>query len=210
MDFENNKVKISGMVCSGFTFSHEVFGEGFYIMTVAVKRKSESVDIIPVMVSDRLVDIEKNYSGMHVEISGQFRSFNRQEGEKRRLVLSVFAREIGFKEECGDFDLNDISLTGYICKQPAYRQTPLGREITDVVLAVNRPYRKSDYIPCIVWGRNARFAEALPVGTCVEIFGRIQSREYRKKISENEFETRTAYEVSVSRIEKVEECANEE
>ena len=205
MDFENNKVKISGMVCSGFTFSHDVFGEGFYIMTVEVKRKGEALDFIPVTVSDRLVDVEKDYNGMYVEVFGQFRSFNRQEGEKRRLVLSVFAREIEFKEECGEFDINDISLTGYICKQPIYRKTPLGREITDVLLAVNRPYGKSDYIPCIVWGRNARFAEALSVGTCVEIFGRIQSREYQKKISENEFETRTAYEVSVSRIEEVEE-----
>lgn len=205
MNFENNKVKISGMVCSGFTFSHDVFGEGFYTMTIEVKRKSEAVDIIPVMVSDRLVDVEKDYSGMYVEVSGQFRSYNRQEGEKRCLVLSVFAREIEFKEECGEFDINDISLTGYICKQPVYRETPLGREITDVVLAVNRPYGKSDYIPCIVWGRNAHFAEALPVGTCVEVFGRIQSREYRKKISGNEFETRTAYEVSVSRIERMEE-----
>lgn len=205
MDFENNKVKISGMVCSGFTFSHDVFGEGFYIMTVEVKRKSEAVDFIPVTVSDRLVDIEKNYSGMYVEVSGQFRSYNRREGEKSRLTLSVFAREIEFKEECGEFDVDEIELIGYICKQPVYRETPLGREITDVLLAVNRPYGKSDYIPCIVWGRNARFAEALSVGDCVEIFGRIQSREYQKKISENEFETRTAYEVSVSRIEEVEE-----
>lgn len=205
MDFENNKVKISGMVCSGFTFSHDVFGEGFFIMKVKVNRLSETADFIPVMVSDRLVDVEKNYSGMYVEVSGQFRSFNRQDGEKSRLTLSVFAREIEFKEECGEFDTNDISLTGYICKQPVYRETPLGREITDVLLAVNRPYGKSDYIPCIVWGRNAHFAEALSVGTCVEIFGRIQSREYQKKISENEFETRTAYEVSVSRIEEVEE-----
>lgn len=207
MDFENNKVKISGIVCSGFTFSHDVFGEGFYIMTVGIKRGSGTLDFIPVMVSDRLVDVEKNYSGMYVEVSGQFRSFNREEGEKSRLTLSVFAREIEFKEECGEFDTNDISLTGYICKQPVYRETPLGREITDVLLAVNRPYGKSDYIPCIVWGRNARFAEALSVGTCAEIFGRIQSREYQKKISENEFETRTAYEVSVSRIEEVEECS---
>ena len=205
MDFENNRVNISGMVCSGFTFSHDVFGEGFYIMTVEVKRKSEALDFIPIMVSDRLVDVEKDYSGMYVELSGQFRSFNRQDGDKRRLVLSIFAREVEFKEECGEFDTNDISLTGYICKQPVYRETPLNREITDVLLAVNRPYGKSDYIPCIVWGRNARFSEALPVGTCVEIFGRIQSREYRKQISENEFETRTAYEVSVSRIEEVEE-----
>ena len=206
MDFENNKVKVSGMVCSGLAFSHEVFGEGFYIMTVEVKRKSEAVDIIPIMVSDRLVDIEKDYSGMYVEVSGQFRSFNRKDGEKSRLVLSVFAREIEFKEECGGLDTNDISLTGYICKQPVYRETPLGRGITDVLLAVNRPYGKSDYIPCIVWGRNARFAESLlSVGDCVKIFGRIQSREYRKQISENEFETRTAYEVSVSRIEEVED-----
>lgn len=205
MDFEKNKVKITGMVRGALEFSHDVFGEGFYIMTVEVKRKSEAVDIIPVMVSDRLLDIEKDYSGMYVEVSGQFRSYNRNNGGRSCLLLSVFAREIEFKEECRGLGVNDISLTGYICKQPVYRETPLGREITDVLLAVNRPYGKSDYIPCIVWGRNAHFAEVLSVGTCVEIFGRIQSREYRKKISENEFETRTAYEVSVSRIEEAED-----
>ena len=210
MDFENNKVKISGMVCSGFTFSHDVFGEGFYIMTVEVKRKGEALDFIPVMVSDRLVDIEKDYSGMYVEVSGQFRSFNRQEGEKRRLVLSVFAREIEFKEECGGLDTNDISLAGYICKSPIYRKTPLGREIADVLLAVNRPYGKSDYIPCICWGRNARFADGFEVGEHIKVWGRIQSREYQKRISDDEFEKRVAYEVSVSKVEIAKEAAEDE
>lgn len=204
MDFENNKVKLSGMVCSGFTFSHDVFGEGFYIMKVKVNRLSETADFIPVMISDRLVDVEKDYSGMCVEVSGQFRSFNRQEGEKRRLVLSIFAREIESIDGIYGMD-NSILIDGYICKKPIYRKTPLGREIADVLLAVNRPYGKSDYIPCVCWGRNAKFVESLEVGSRVKFSGRIQSREYRKKISENEFETRTAYEVSVSRIEEVEE-----
>lgn len=191
----------------GFTFSHDVFGEGFYVMDISVGRLSESNDIIPIMVSERLVDVKRDYTGMHAVISGQFRSYNRHEESRNRLVLSVFAREIEILEESADeVRPNYIFLDGFVCKPPIYRKTPLGREIADVLLAVNRPYGKSDYIPCICWGRNARFAEGFQVGEHIQIWGRIQSREYQKKISETEFEKRTAYEVSVSKLE----CVGEE
>ena len=201
---ENNQVTIMGEVVSGFTFSHEVFGEGFYMVDVDVKRLSNSSDRIPVMVSERLVDVSQDYEGEYLMICGQFRSYNRHEEQKNRLVLSVFAREVTFIEEEPDgARTNNILLDGYICKLPVYRKTPLGREIADLLLAVNRPYGKSDYIPCICWGRNARFASAFEVGEHVQILGRIQSREYVKKLSETETQKRIAYEVSVSKLECV-------
>ena len=203
---ENNQVTIMGEIISDFSFSHEIFGEGFYLMDVRVKRLSESYDEIPVMVSERLIDVTKDYKGMFVCISGQFRSYNRHEERKNRLVLSVFAREIAFVEELEESSkTNQIYLDGYICKEPVYRKTPLGREIADVLLAVNRPYGKSDYIPCICWGRNARFANHFKVGERCAIWGRIQSREYMKKISDIEVEKRVAFEVSVSKLELMEE-----
>ena len=199
---ENNKVSVIGEVVSEFTFSHEVFGEGFYIADLAVSRLSDQVDVIPLMISERLLDVSKDYRGMTMEAIGQFRSYNRHEGAKNRLVLSVFVREIHFLEEFTDYTkTNQIFLEGYICKEPIYRKTPLGREIADMLLAVNRPYGKSDYIPCICWGRNARYASAFAVGGHVLIWGRIQSREYMKRLSETEMEKRTAYEVSVSKLE---------
>ena len=199
---ENNQVTVMGKIISGFTFSHEIFGEGFYMMDVEVARLSESYDIIPVMVSERLIDVDSSYEGEYVSISGQFRSYNRHEGVKNRLVLSVFVREVQFLEEFTDYTkTNQIFLDGYICKEPIYRKTPLGREIADLLVAVNRPYGKSDYIPCIAWGRNARFASGFSVGTRIQIWGRVQSREYTKKLSETECEKRTAYEVSVSKLE---------
>ena len=205
--FDNNQVTIAGEIMGGFTFSHDVFGEGFYVMDISVGRLSESNDIIPIMVSERLVDVKKDYKGMQAVISGQFRSYNRHEESRNRLVLSVFAREIEIMEEpTEEVRPNYIFLDGFVCKPPIYRKTPLGREIADVLLAVNRPYGKSDYIPCICWGRNARFAEGFQVGEHIQIWGRIQSREYQKKISETEFEKRTAYEVSVSKLE----CVGEE
>ena len=204
--FDNNQVTIAGEIMGGFTFSHDVFGEGFYVMDISVGRLSESNDIIPIMVSERLVDVKKDYTGMHAVINGPFRSYNRHEESRNRLVLSVFAREIEILEEpAGEVRPNYIFLDGFVCKPPIYRKTPLGREIADVLLAVNRPYGKSDYIPCICWGRNARFAEGFQVGEHIQIWGRIQSREYQKKISETEFEKRVAYEVSVSKLECVEE-----
>jgi len=169
---------------------------------VSVNRLSEQADVIPLMISERLIDVTENYIGKTIEAIGQFRSYNRHEGAKNRLVLSVFVRELSFLPEFTDYTkTNQIFLDGYICKEPIYRKTPLGREIADLLVAVNRPYGKSDYIPCIAWGRNARFASCFFVGTRVLIWGRVQSREYTKKLSETECEKRIAYEVSVSKLE---------
>ena len=203
---ENNQVVIMGEIVSDFSFSHEIFGEGFYMVEVKVERLSDSSDIIPLMVSERLIDVKADYRGQLIMVTGQFRSYNRHEERKNRLVLSVFAREIEFVDEIEESaKTNQIYLDGYICKTPIYRKTPLGREIADILLAVNRPYGKSDYIPCIAWGRNARYASNFQVGTRVCIWGRVQSREYTKKISESECEKRVAYEVSVSKLECVEQ-----
>lgn len=202
----NNKTTIIGEIVSDFRYSHQVYGEGFYIVDVAVSKLSELSDIIPLMVSERLVDVTENCVGRLVETSGQFRSYNRHEGLKNKLVLSVFVREWEFVDENPEAGkTNQIYLDGFICKAPIYRKTPLGREIADLLIAVNRPYGKSDYIPCIAWGRNARFASSLEVDTRLQIEGRIQSREYQKRISDEEIETRTAYEVSVSKLTVVEE-----
>lgn len=199
---ENNRVTVIGTIVSDFTFSHAVFGEGFYLVDLFVNRLSEQADVIPLMVSERLMDVTRDYRGCTIEADGQFRSYNRHEGVKNRLVLSVFVREVQFLEEFTDYTkTNQIFLDGYICKEPIYRKTPLGREIADLLVAVNRPYGKSDYIPCIAWGRNARFASGFSVGTRIQIWGRVQSREYTKKLSETECEKRTAYEVSVSKLE---------
>ena len=204
--FDNNQVSVAGEVVSEFEFSHEVFGEGFYCLHIQVGRLSESFDVIPLMISERLMDVKADYRGKYIEVLGQFRSYNRHEANRNRLVLSVFAREVNIcEEEDSEVKPNHIYLDGYICKKPVYRKTPLGREIADLLVAVNRPYGKSDYIPCICWGRNARFAEKFQVGEHIQLWGRIQSREYQKKISENEVEQRVAYEVSVSKLECLEE-----
>lgn len=205
--FTNNQVTIAGEVVSEFTFSHEVYGEHFYIVNIAVCRLSNSYDVIPVMVSERLIDVTSDYRGCVLQVSGQFRSYNRHEENRNRLVLSVFAREavLASQEDEDEQNPNHIFLDGYVCKHPVYRKTPLGREIADVLLAVNRPYGKSDYIPCICWGRNARFADKFEVGSHIQIWGRIKSREYQKKIAEDQYEKRVAYEVSVSKLEYIAE-----
>ena len=201
---ENNQVPVMGRIASQFTFSHQVFGEGFYTVDLLVKRLSDSEDIIPLMVSERLMDVTQDYEGEYIQVQGQFRSYNRHEEKKNRLVLSVFVREVSFvEEEDESIKTNQIFLDGYICKPPVYRKTPLGREIADLLIAVNRPYGKSDYIPCSCWGRNARYASAFQVGGHVLLWGRIQSREYMKRVGETETEKRVAYEVSVSKLEYV-------
>lgn len=207
---DTNKVLIEGEVVSKFTLSHEVFGEKFYTVELETARLSGAKDVIPVMISDRLINISENYMGMVFKVSGQFRSYNKHEGDKNRLALSVFAKEVTVIPNNDEEDLstNEICMDGYICKKPIYRETPLGRKISDLLIAVNRPYGKSDYIPCICWGRNAIFAEGLEVGTRVRIVGRIQSREYLKKLSEVESEKRTAYEVSIGKVEVVDENSN--
>lgn len=201
----NNQAVVAGEIVSGFTFSHEVFGEGFYMVDVLVSRLSDTYDTIPLMVSDRIIDVDEDCIGRKVEAKGQFRSYNKHEETRNRLILSLFVREIEFIEDDEYISKpNHIYLDGYICKAPVYRMTPLGREIADVLLAVNRAYGKSDYIPCICWGRNARFAGKLSVGEHVAVWGRIQSREYQKKIGNDKVVSKTAYEVSVSKMECLE------
>ena len=199
---ENNRVSIIGEIVSDFRYSHQVYGEGFYVVDVSVNRLSDLTDIVPLMVSERLVDVTQSYIGKLVEARGQFRSYNRHEENKNRLVLSIFVREWEFVDENPEAGkTNQIFLDGYICKVPVYRKTPLGREISDMLIAVNRPYGKSDYIPCICWGRNARFTAGFEVGNHIQVWGRIQSREYVKKTEGDCAEKRTAYEVSVSKLE---------
>lgn len=200
---ENNQVRITGEIVSEFQYSHEVFGEGFYMVEVSVNRLSNFADTIPMMVSERLIDTQQNCLGRYIWVDGQFRSYNRHEEKKNRLELFIFAKELEFVDEILQGDKNNqIFLDGYICKEPIYRKTPLGREIADLLIAVNRSYGKSDYIPCICWGRNARYSSGFEIGGHVQVYGRIQSREYVKKLSETEVEHRVAYEVSVSKIEE--------
>lgn len=199
--FRNNQVSVAGEIISDFEFSHEIFGEGFYTVKLLVNRLSDTDDVIPLMVSERLIDVTESCIGQKVEAKGQFRSYNRHEESRNHLILSMFVRELEFIDDIEGHKPNSIFLDGYICKPPVYRMTPLGREIADLLLAVNRAYGKSDYIPCICWGRNARFAGKLEVGERIQVWGRIQSREYQKKVGEDQLVNRIAYEVSVGKLE---------
>lgn len=174
-------------------------------MKLKVSRLSHSSDIIPLLVSERLIDVKQSHIGQFLEARGQFRSHNKQESDKNRVVLFLFAKEIEMIDSAENRNPNEIFLDGYICKEPVYRTTPLGREIADVLLAVNRAYGKSDYIPCICWGRNARYAGNLTVGSRIQLRGRIQSREYQKRIGEGKVVDKIAYEVSASQMEYIEE-----
>ena len=208
--FKNNQGVLAGEVVSEFQFSHEVFGEGFYTLYLQVARLSDAGDIIPLLVSDRLVNVQEPILGKKIEVKGQFRSYNKHENNQNHLVLSLFVREIQFLGENEEIQKpNSIYLDGFICKPPVYRMTPLGREIADLLVAVNRSYGKSDYIPCICWGRNARYAGNLEVGTRVFIWGRIQSREYQKKAHDQSIITKTAYEISISKMESQENTSSE-
>lgn len=210
---DNNIVEVVGTLASNYRYSHEIFGEGFYTVTLHSKRTSGTVDKVECIVSDRLAGIDVDPTGTRVKVTGQFRSFNKHDDVvgKNKLILQLFVREI---EQVDDtvYDKDDIHLTGFVCKEPCYRRTPLGREVCDVLLAVNRPYGKSDYIPCICWGRNARFASNLALGTKLDIKGRIQSREYYKHDENgNKEETpRIAYEVSACYIAEHKEDQDEE
>ncbi len=195
---KNNKVYFMGEIVSEAKFSHEVYGEGFYEFFVKVMRLSGQADVLPVTISERLIQGNNFQIGSTISALGQFRSYNKLEGGKSRLMLTVFVREI--VEASPSNNPNSIVLSGYICKPPVYRTTPFNREIADLLIAVNRAYNKSDYIPCIAWGRNARFVQNLKVGDRVALSGRIQSREYQKRLSETEAVTMTAYEVSVSKL----------
>ena len=195
---KNNRVYLTGEIVSDASFSHEVYGEGFYELFVKVMRLSGQADVLPVTVSERLISGGELQKGKRIAAVGQFRSYNKLENGKSRLMLTVFLREL--VDEDPDKNPNNILLSGYICKPPIYRTTPFNREIADVLVAVNRAYNKSDYIPCIAWGRNARFVKSLSVGDRIAVSGRIQSREYQKKLSETDIKTMTAYEVSVSKL----------
>jgi single-stranded DNA-binding protein len=211
---ENNHLVLVGNITSEKKYSHEIYGEKFYVFNMEVVRLSSTTDIIPITVSERLLtDIDLTI-GKKVSVEGQFRSYNNYENEKNRLILTVFAKEITEIKESDEEEqeevTNEVVLVGYVCKKPIYRQTPFGREIADVLLAVNRAYNKSDYIPSIAWGRNARFCQNMEVGTEVKITGRIQSRTYEKKFEDGTSETRVAYEVSIASMEVVNQEDNEE
>ncbi|HCW52783.1 MAG TPA: single-stranded DNA-binding protein [Clostridium sp.] len=197
----NNKIYLEGKVSSELEFSHEMYGEGFYTFNLDVMRLSDSVDTLNITVSERLLSNMKLEVGSEVIVEGQLRSYNKFIDGSNKLILTVFARNI---EPCVERSKNpnEIFLDGYICKEPIYRTTPFGREIADVLLAVNRAYNKSDYIPTIAWGRNSRFCQTLNVGDNIKVWGRLQSREYQKKVSENEVVKKIAYEVSISKMEK--------
>jgi single-stranded DNA-binding protein len=198
----NNKIYLEGKIMSEKEFSHEMYGEGFYTFQLEVIRLSESRDVLTITVSERLLTGMDFKIGTDVVVEGQLRSYNKFVDGSNRLILTVFARNI---EACLERSKNpnQIFLDGYICKPPIYRTTPFGREIADMLLAVNRAYNKSDYIPAIAWGRNSRFCQSLGVGDNIRIWGRLQSREYQKKISEDEVIKKVAYEVSISKMEKV-------
>lgn len=211
---DNNHLVLMGKVTSEKRFSHEIYGESFYIFDMEVPRLSDTQDIIPVTISERLIPDGSLEIGKKVLIKGQFRSYNSYENERNKLILTVFAKDIFFEdeiesqvneEENKEIVSNEVILTGYICKKPIYRQTPFGREIADLLLAVNRAYNKSDYIPAIAWGRTARFCQNIDVGTEVKVTGRVQSRSYEKKFEDGTSETRVAYEVSVASLEVVDE-----
>ena len=215
---ENNHLVLVGKVSSEKTFSHEIYGEKFYMFDLEVPRLSKAVDVIPITVSERLLTNVELELGKLLAIEGQFRSYNSYENERNRLILTVFAKDITEVEEKEENEenedekpvvSNEVSLVGYVCKKPIYRQTPFDREIANILLAVNRAYNKSDYIPCIAWGRNARFCQNIEVGTEVKILGRVQSRKYEKKFEDGRVETRVAYEVSVSSMEIIEKKDDE-
>ncbi len=209
----NNEVQLTGYVNSELYFSHEIYSESFFSFVLKVPRLSDICDYINITVSERLIQ-NMNFSiGECVSVSGQFRSYNNYSETGNRLILTVFARDIIFEDDPEkpfiSNNPNYIYLNGFLCKKPVYRTTPFGREITDILIAVNRAYNKSDYIPCIAWGRNARYCSALEVGENIKIWGRIQSREYQKKISEDEIITKTAYEISISKMEVANISKNE-
>jgi len=205
MENSTNFIEVGGKVLSGLEFSHEIYGEGFYRFDVEVERLSGTADSLPVTVSERIIDRATLKPGKLVQIRGQIRSYNNyvEADRKNKLVLTVFARDIEILDEAPDTSPNDVFLNGYLCKPPIYRTTPFGREIADLLVAVNRSYNKSDYIPCIAWGRNARYAGRLTVGDNIRLWGRMQSRQYQKKKDDGEVLEKTAYEVSTAKIEVV-------
>ena len=200
---QNNTITLIGKIISDYVFSHEMYGESFYTFQIETSRLSETTDILPVTISERLIDKNLFKIASLIEITGQIRSYNNIVDGKNHLLLTVFVKDINFNLDLNK-NPNQVVLNGYICKPPVYRKTPFGREIADVLLAVNRSYNKSDYIPCIIWGRNAKFANNLEVGNNIKISGRMQSRNYQKKLENGEVLEKTAYEISVSKLEVLE------
>lgn len=201
---ENNKLYLKGVVTTPFEYSHEVCGEKFYIVYISIERTSGIADVIPVMVSERMVDVNSNFIGEWISVEGNYRSYNCLLENKNHLILTAFAREFELVEDGVYEENNSISIEGFLCKRPVYRITPKGREVADLLIAVNRSYGRTDYIPCICWSRNARFASGFEVGDKIKICGRVQSREYTKYFDDGkEPEIRTAYEVSCTMIERV-------
>ena len=217
---ENNYLTLVGKVTGEKRFSHEIYGERFFTFNLSIPRLSGNADIIPVTTSERLINDEMLTEGNKLLIKGQFRSYNSYENEKNKLVLTVFAKDVEEVKEDEtseeneivkkEMTTNEVVLIGYVCKKPIYRQTPFGREIADLLLAVNRAYNKSDYIPTIAWGRNARFCQNLEIGTQVKIVGRVQSRMYEKKYEDGTVEQKVAYEVSICSLELIEQAGNEQ
>ncbi len=202
----NNYFKASGTVSSIPVFSHNLYGEGFYTFTMKIPRLSQSYDILPITISDRLIHMEELQVGTKILLSGQIRSYNNYDPEEDRnkLIITVFTKDISVLEETDSLPIiNEVVINGFICKPPVYRTTPFGREICDLLIACNRSYKKSDYIPSIAWGRNAKFAQDLQVGTNVIIGGRLQSRTYQKKVNDEEVVEKVAYEISLTKIESV-------
>ncbi|MBR0490830.1 MAG: single-stranded DNA-binding protein [Clostridia bacterium] len=216
---ENNYITLVGKVTGEKKLSHEIYGEKFYVFNLEIPRLSGNSDIIPVTISERIINDDTLVEGKKLLVKGQFRSYNSYVNEKNKLILTVFAKDIVEVKENEveeenemvkkDVVTNEVVLIGYICKKPIYRQTPFGREIADILLAVNRAYNKSDYIPCIAWGRNARFCQTIDVGVQVKIVGRVQSRTYEKKFEDGTAETRVAYEVSIGSLEVINENKDE-
>ena len=199
MEHIANHIDLIGSLASAPQFSHDNHGRRFFSFFLEVERLSATIDRLPVLASEQLLRATTVQEGDSLHITGQIRSFNSRTPGRHRLIISVLAEQMSVCSEPHD---NLTALTGVICKEPVYRRTPLGREICDVMLAVNRPYRRADYIPCILWGRTAQEAAAFPVGTTLTLTGRLQSRDYLKLLG-SESEQRTAYEVSVITAEAV-------
>ena len=199
----HNRVILCGTPLSSPVFSHASRLEPFYTFPLEVARLSGTVDTINVLLREELLpELKPSRAGL-IRIAGEVRSFNNHSGEGSKLVISVFARELSPPET--PVWVNEVELTGTLCKSPNRRTTPMGREICDLMLAVNRPYHRTDYLPCILWGRTAQEISQLPVGARIALSGRLQSRDYIKVLPEGN-ERRTAYEVSVTTAEP---CAEE-
>ena len=197
MEHTSNHVQIRGILAELPRFSHENHDKRFFRFPLEVERLSGTVDTIPVLVSEEVLCAMDLSGGDMVEVSGQIRTFNNKALDGPRLVISVYAEKL---TTCEGNPMNEVCLTGTICKEPVYRKTPLGREICDVMLAVIRPYHRADYIPCIFWGRTAMLAGECCVGDEIMLRGRFQSRNYLKVLDQHS-EKRTAYEVSVMSAE---------